>query len=240
MIQLNVECYGGGLWHTWFDRDLSIAGRVILRRSGGVLEHRLLKIDRSILRIPNLCIHLQSGAEREAFAVNKENHLMPVLCNEVQSVLGNQDGSDEARPVKKAKPDQGNSWQAGQQPELLELLADELSCSVADIADFELSLYDTQGAALSGSRSEFLCSSRLDNLASCFTAVEALEAHATDSLAEDEDVSVIALFDHEEVGSSSFSGAGSTLIGDAVERISFALAEDQSQNIELHKAARQR
>ena len=67
-----------------------------------------------------------------------------------------------------------------------------------------------------------------------------MEAHATDSLADDEDVSVIALFDHEEVGSSSFSGAGSTLIGDAVERISFALAEDQSQNIELHKAARQR
>ena len=237
MIQLNVECYGGGLWHTWFDRDLSIAGRVILRRSGGVLEHRLLKIDRSILRIPNLCIHLLTPAERESFAVNKQDHLMPVLCNEVKAALLKEDPAEGNHPVPNDMPD---SWQAGQQPELLELLADELSCSVADIADFELSLYDTQGAALSGSRSEFLCSSRLDNLASCFTAVEALEAHATDSLADDEDVSVIALFDHEEVGSSSFSGAGSTLIGDAVERISFALAEDQSQNIELHKAARQR
>ena len=237
MIQLNVECYGGGLWHTWFDRDLSLAGRVILRKSGGGLEHRLLKIDRSILRIPNLCIHLLTPAERESFTVNKQDHLMPVLCNEVKTALQKKKNTEEDNDTSVVVED---SWQEGQQPELLEMLAGELGCSVVDIADFELSLYDTQGAAISGSRSEFLCSSRLDNLASCFTAVEALEAHALDSLADDEDVSVVALFDHEEVGSSSFSGAGSTLIGDAVERISFALAGDQSQNIELHKAARQK
>jgi aspartyl aminopeptidase len=70
--------------------------------------------------------------------------------------------------------------------------------------------------------------------------VEALETHSASSAAQDEDVSVVALFDHEEVGSNSYSGAGSTLIGDAVERISFALAGPASDNLELHKTSRQR
>ena len=246
VVQLNVECYGGGLWHTWFDRDLSIAGRVILRDTTdpSKFSHRLVKIDRSILRIPNLCIHLQTGKEREAFAVNTENNMMPILCSEVRKSL-NLKGPDGVAlpptpPVKSAKAHIEDAWQAGQQTELLELIAKELNCTVAEITDFELSLYDTQGAAFTGANSEFLCSSRLDNLASCFVGLEALEAHASSGAAEDEDVSVVALFDHEEVGSQSYSGAGSTLIGDAVERISFALAGSASENIELHKAARQR
>jgi aspartyl aminopeptidase len=243
VIQLNVECYGGGLWHTWFDRDLSIAGRVILRDTTdpSKFTHKLVKIDRSVLRIPNLCIHLKSQKEREAFAINSEDHLMPILCSEVRKSLA---GTD-APVAKKAKYEVDASaitdaWQSGQQPELLELVAKELDCTVAEIADFELSLYDTQGAATSGSGEEFLASSRLDNLASCFVAMEALETHASNHLAQDEDVSIVAMFDHEEVGSQSYSGAGSTLIGDSVERISFALAGDASQNIELLKAARQR
>ncbi|KAJ1389377.1 peptidase M18, partial [Ochromonadaceae sp. CCMP2298] len=68
---------------------------------------------------------------------------------------------------------------------------------VSDIADFELSLFDTQGAAQTGYGGEFLCSSRLDNLASCFTALEAICIHAGGAQ-EDPDVSVVALFDHEE------------------------------------------
>ncbi|KAJ1414778.1 putative aspartyl aminopeptidase [Ochromonadaceae sp. CCMP2298] len=93
MIQLNVETYGGGLWHTWFDRDLSLAGRVILR-SGDKFSHRLVKIDRPILRIPNLCIHLQSAKEREAFSVNKQDHLAPILTAEVAANLSHTEGTE--------------------------------------------------------------------------------------------------------------------------------------------------
>jgi len=74
--QINVEAYGGGIWHTWFDRDLSVAGRVLVRAADGskVTQH-LVNLERPLLSIPNLCIHLQSGEERAAFKYNKEDHL---------------------------------------------------------------------------------------------------------------------------------------------------------------------
>lgn len=207
LIQLSVECYGGGLWHTWFDRDLSLAGRVILRRQSDsntsqrqTFETKLVKIDRPILRIPSLCIHLRTQEERDAFKVNKEDHLVPILCDEVEKSLSIKNDAaqgDKSIDIEETEKDQ---WASAQQPQLLTLLAHELQCSVEEIADFELSLYDVQGASTSGLNSEYLCGSRIDNLASCFVAVEALERHALTGLADDEDVSVIALFDHEEVG----------------------------------------
>jgi aspartyl aminopeptidase len=175
LVQLGVESYGGGLWHTWFDRDLSIAGRVIKRTLvNGVpsYKHHLIKIDRPVLRIPNLCIHLNTPKEREAFAVNKEDHLAPILCDYVEKTMSKKDGND-------TEVEEADQWGAEQTPELLSLLSEELKCQLEDIVDFELSLYDTQGAAVSGYREEFLCSSRIDNLASCFVALEALVAHST-------------------------------------------------------------
>lgn len=235
LIQLNVETYGGGLWHTWFDRDLSIAGRVILRSSidNSKFEHRIVKIDRPVLRVPNLCIHLRTPEERDAFKVNKEDHLIPILCDEIEKSLTKKDDKNEEN-TEEIESDQ---WASEQQPELLELLAGELKCEVDDIIDFELSLYDTQKASITGMRKEFLCSSRIDNLASVFVAVEALETHSSEeSLSEDEDIAMVAFFDHEEVGSESNPGAGSTIMRDAVERISNALIDTPEDN-ETFKAA---
>ena len=150
LIQLNVECYGGGLWHTWFDRDLSVAGRVILRSPTTSLTDEgdasftteLVKINRPILRIPNLCIHLRTPDERESFKVNKEDHLMPILCDEVEKALGASKAVNATEPTTDAVA--SDAWVESQQPELLSVLAEELQCNVSDIVDFELSLYDVQ------------------------------------------------------------------------------------------------
>ena len=218
--------YGGGLWHTWFDRDLGISGRVLVR-VGDKIEQRLVKIDRALLRISNLAIHLQTTKEREAFVVNKEDHLSPILAMEAQKALtGNTGGdNDNQSEAEKSKPvGRKDGWTEYQEPALLQLLATELDVKVEDIADFELSLFDIQKAALGGAFSEFVHSARLDNLASCYLAVQALLDHVEEGRVEDdEDISMIVLYDHEEVGSKSAVGAASPIMGDAVRRIAAAL-----------------
>lgn len=92
--QINVSCYGGGLWHTWFDRDLSVSGRVMVRNEKGISTH-LIRIPYPILRIPNLSVHLTPTEERDAFKFNKENHLAPIFCAQVQDGLSNQTGCSD-------------------------------------------------------------------------------------------------------------------------------------------------
>jgi len=203
-IQVGCETYGGGLWYTWFDRDLGVAGRAIVRTGDGKYEQRLVHITRPILRVPSLCIHLQSGDERVAFKVNKEDHMQPVLGlinNKINSV---EEGLDER-----------------QTPELLKELAQEMKVDAKNIVDLELTLCDTQGATVGGVDDEFIFSPRLDNQMHCFTSIEALADYVdSGALENDEDVSVVVLFDHEEVGSQSLTGAGSPVMRDAVTRIS--------------------
>jgi len=229
-IQLAVECYGGGLWHTWFDRDLGISGRVLLRSEDGTkIEQKLIKIDRAVLRIPTLAIHLETPKEREAFKVNKEDHLVPILSREVKKALG---GNTEE--------DVSDGWAEHHEPILLQMVASELKVDVQKIVDFELNLFDVQCASLGGAFSEFLNSARLDNLASCYMAVQSLVDYTKEEkiLETDEDISLVALFDHEEVGSSSATGAGSPIMGEAVERISNAFNTHDSADITASSIAR--
>lgn len=231
-LQLGVECYGGGLWHTWFDRDLGISGRVLVR-VGDKIEQRLVKVDRALLRISNLAIHLQTADERKAFKVNKEDHLSPILAMQAKKALT---GENE----EKSKTDDStkDGWSEYQEPALLQLLATELDVDVASIVDFELSLFDVQKAALGGAFNEFVHSARLDNLASCFLAVQALVDHVNEGLlANAKDVSMVVLYDHEEVGSSSAVGAASPIMGEAVRRISSALSSDSNmQESDLYES----
>jgi len=232
-IQLAVECYGGGLWHTWFDRDLGISGRVLVRSADGKkTEQKLIKIDRALLRIPNLAIHLQTAKEREAFQINKEEHLIPILSREVKKALSGVENKDE---------DLSDGWTEYQEPILMQIVASDLNIDVKNIMDFELNLFDVQGASFGGAFSEFIYSARLDNLASCFMAVQSLVDYYTseeNELEEDEDISLIAMFDHEEVGSSSATGAGSPIMKESVERISNAFAEQDSVDTTAASIAR--
>lgn len=247
-IQIGAECYGGGLWHTWFDRDLGLSGRVFCRNERGdteFIDQRLVKIDRAILRVPTLAIHLESAEERKAFKINKEDHLSPILAQAAQRALagtdsGQSDDGDCSSDNVSSRKDIEDGWTEHQEPLLLQLLARELNIPIEDIVDFELSLFDIQKASLGGVHSEFVHSARLDNLASCFIAVEALAecAKRDDFMRNDRDISMVVLYDHEEIGSTSAVGAASPILGEAVKRIPATLnAKDRNNaSYDLHEA----
>lgn len=239
-IQLGVECYGGGLWHTWFDRDLGVSGRVLVRSANNSkIVLRLIQINRALLRISNLAIHLQTEDERKAFKYNKEDHLSPILALEAKKALiGNNQADDDDKSKIEKDSSAKDGWSEYQEPALLQVIATELDIEVKDIVDFELSLFDVQKAALGGAFSEFVHSARLDNLASCFMAVQALVDHVeSGKVKDDTDVSMIVLYDHEEVGSHSAVGAASPIMGEAVRRISAAfLNKDGNDSISASDA----
>ena len=110
-LQCSVETYGGGLWHTWFDRDLSLAGRVIVGagHSGGFVS-RLVHIRRPLLRVPNLAIHLNRSAN-EAFKFNQEDQLQPILGQTAEAEPARRGG--RRREARRAPPGAAQAACAG-------------------------------------------------------------------------------------------------------------------------------
>jgi len=110
---------------------------------------------------------------------------------------------------------------------LVKLLAEELKCKVEQIIDFELCLSDFQDSVIGGIKEEFVFSQRLDNLMSCFCALDSY-INTIDSLENDSDVRMITFFDHEEVGSNSMNGAGSTMISDILQRVTEIFKDEKT------------
>ncbi|CAK9784321.1 aspartyl aminopeptidase [Cutaneotrichosporon oleaginosum] len=229
-LQVGTELYGGGLWHTWFDRNLSIAGRVILSTPGARTEFtsKLVKIDRPILHIPTLAIHLDRGVN-EQLKFNKETEFLPVLglVNEQLNSGGSAVPSRTGTPAPGKKEDgksDGASMEDKHHPLLLAAIADELGCAVADIHDFELCLYDTQPSTVGGLNNEFIFSPRLDNLTTSWCAIEglcqAVEAEAASGQPSKEtNVRCALIYDNEEVGSVSNHGAESNILPSFIEML---------------------
>ncbi|CAM9921500.1 unnamed protein product, partial [Choristocarpus tenellus] len=103
-LSVGVQPYGRGLWHTWFDRDLGLAGRAIVRHGNGVYSHELVKISRPILRIPNLAIHLTKGTERTSFAPNIQGNFYPILATQVKATLGCHRGTEKSSGTQGITP----------------------------------------------------------------------------------------------------------------------------------------
>ena len=147
-FQLGVEVYGGALLAPWFDRDLSLAGRVTFRRDGKV-ESQLIDFRLPIAVVPNLAIHLNREAN-QGWAINAQNELPPVLA---------QVAGDERVDFRAL---------------LTEQLAREHGLNADVVLDYELSFYDTQSAAVIGLHGDFIAGARLDNLLSCYAGLHAL------------------------------------------------------------------
>ncbi|KAF2655047.1 peptidase M18, aminopeptidase I [Lophiostoma macrostomum CBS 122681] len=222
-LQVGVETYGGGLWRTWFDRDLSLAGRVMVRNKSGTIEQRLVKVEKPLLRIPNLAIHLT----REETPVNTEEHLHPII------------GTAEAELNREGRTEvQDEGWTPLPTPRqrhhvrVVEIVAEEAGVDASAVVDFELVLYDTQKATIGGMNNEFIHSARLDNLMMSYCSVEGLIRSVESSSALDDEsiIRMIALFDHEEVGSQSAQGAKSNLLPAIIRRLSVLPASESDSD----------
>ncbi|KAK6460519.1 aspartyl aminopeptidase [Scheffersomyces coipomensis] len=226
-IQVGVEQYGGLIAHSWFDRDLSIAGRVYVTENGQYVP-KLIKIDKPLLRIPTLAIHLDREVNTK-FEFNKETKLVPIAGqtsidkNELEAAAEKKKEGHSCAddPELQLTPEQFVSVQTVIQrhnKSLIELIAKEINVEVEQIEDFELVLFDHQKSTIGGLNDEFIFSPRLDNLTSCYTATVGL-IESLELVHKQKGIQLISLFDHEEIGSKSAQGADSTFLPDILKRL---------------------
>ncbi len=203
--QLGVEVYGGVLLNSWLDRDLGLSGRVEVQRGSGngasdapAAGSRtvLWRCDRALLRVPQLAIHLDREVN-DGLKLDRQQHMAPVWGLGEPSAAG-----------------------------FREFLADELEVEPQAVLAWDVMAHDLTLPARIGRDGEMYAAARIDNLASCHAAIEALAG--SDSLADDT-AAVVVLFDHEEIGSDSATGAGSPILADALERIAAALGASREQ-----------
>ena len=235
-LQVGVETYGSGIWHTWFDRDLSIAGRAMVKDGEGNYVQRLIKVDRPILRIPTLAIHLDRISD---FDPNKETELFPI-AGLVEAELNRTGDGAEDKDTERAEveKDPGEEFRPlkvpldRHHPYVVEIIAEHAGVKIEDVVDFEMVLYDTQKACLGGLNNELIFSARLDNLGMTYCAIEGLiESVSSRSALEDESsIRLISCFDHEEVGSTSAQGANSNFLPTILRRLSVLPAHHDSSS----------
>lgn len=184
-VKFGVEPYGGLLLNPWFDRDLSLAGRVSYLDSEGSIKETLIDVKKKIATIPSLAIHLDDKANSER-TVNKQTDISPVLTTN--------DDFEFEEFIK---------WQLDQKgiKEVKEIYASELS------------FYDTQKASYIGLRDDFIASSRLDNLLSCYIGLVSICSIEADT------PMIFIANDHEEVGSESVSGASGSFLENTLKRM---------------------
>ena len=173
--RLGVEVYGGVLLNSWLDRDLGLSGRVVVRDGSDGSIEQLVLVNKPLLRIPQLAIHLDREISQKGLLLNKQQHLAPIY------------GLGEAA--------------------VSEVIADAAGVAASDILATDLMLHDITPSSLLGVDEEFLSAPRLDNQLSCHAALTALAG-----VQGNEAISVVTLFDHEEVGSVSHTGAATALL----------------------------
>ena len=195
LVKLNTEVYGGPILSTWFDRPLTLAGRVLVKGNDALHPRTLLvHVKRPLLQISNLAIHFNRQVN-DGVKLSRQKDMLPILGYVTDEL------------------ERGNM--------LVNLLVEELGgegvAKADDILDFDLYLADATPACTFGLHDEFISSGRLDDLSMCFAGLEALlAAPVTDT------TQVLAIFDNEETGSQTKQGAASPFLASMLRRMAWA------------------
>ncbi len=193
IVKLNTEVYGGPIMSTWFDRPLTLAGRVIVKGEDAMHPQTLLlHVPRPLLQISNLAIHFNRQVN-DGVKLSRQKDVLPILG------------------IMTSELERGNL--------LVNVITTELGIQREEILDFDLYLADATPACTFGVHDEFISSGRLDDLSMCWAGVEAMLATSKEA---PDTTNVLALFDNEETGSQTKQGAGSPFLSYMLKRIALS------------------
>lgn len=217
-VQLGVAPYAGGLNLTWWDRDLGIGGRVLVKGKDGKITEQLVKLDWPIARVPTLAPHFGAAAQGP---FNPETNMVPIIG------LDNSDISGKTQAPLNLP---AGTFVAKQPERLVRAIAGQLGIQeYTDIVNWELELFDVQPAQLGGLDKEFIFAGRIDDKLCCFAAIEGLLASS------DNDspgiVKMVGCFDDEEIGSYLRQGARSNFMSSVIERIVESISDSCGPNL---------
>ncbi|MFV2058523.1 MAG: M18 family aminopeptidase, partial [Thiohalomonadales bacterium] len=188
-FQLGVEVYGGALLNPWFDRDLSLAGRVSYLTSDESIKHALIDFGYALATIPSLAIHLDRDANSK-HSIDKQKDLSPVIMHISDS---------DVKTFREMLYDY--------------MINEDPASKIVEVLDYDLCFYDTQAPAVIGVNQDFIAGARLDNLLSCYVGLMSFIESGEDISC------ILVCNDHEEIGSVSAAGAQGTFLRSVLERI---------------------
>lgn len=215
-VQLGVAPYAGALNSTWWDRDLGIGGRVLVKE-GDKIVSKLVKLGWPIARIPTLAPHFGAVANGP---FNQETQMVPII--------GLESAKSDSTPTPAGK---AGTFTATQPPRLVHAIAKELGIKeqeYGNIVNWELELYDTQPAQVGGLDKEFIFAGRIDDKLCSWAALQALTNSASYSTQWSSQIKVVGLFDDEEIGSLLRQGARGNFLPMTIERAVSSLAGGQA------------
>ncbi|MCR4790228.1 MAG: M18 family aminopeptidase [Treponemataceae bacterium] len=206
---LNIEKYGGMLIGPWFDRPLSIAGRISYcpqneKKDSICIKSKLINFDRDLAYIPNLAIHMKRDANEDR-SIDLQNEVLPVISSDPNFSF-------------------------------IDMLADQAEISKEEILSYDLFLYNRDKGTFWGKDQEFISSPRLDDLECLYSTLKGFIQAANEGKQKN-NIMVHAVFDNEEVGSQSRQGAASSFLKDCLQRINLNLGRNlEDYNISLAKS----
>lgn len=201
--QIGIAPYAGALSRQWWDRDLGVAGRIIFKNGDKEITSKLVHIPHPIATIPSLAPHFGAAADGP---FNKESQMVPVM-----GLWGDE-------PVTATEEEKNSPLYGKHNLRLLRQLSKQADISIADMVQVELEMFDTQHGVVGGLEKDLLFCPRIDDKICSFAAINGM-LESLDELTDSSSLSIVALYDNEEIGSLLKQGAQGNLLEGAIDRI---------------------